>query len=61
MTAAGPATLKVGVQIRVGDAKLANAPKKGDRRYPPGCDPPLCQSDILPAIMAIAATSDCAR
>ena len=38
MTAAGgPATLKVGVQIRAGDAKLANAPKKGDRRYPPGC------------------------
>ena len=36
MTAPGPATLKVGVHIRIGDSNLVNAIKKQDRRYPLG-------------------------
>ena len=33
-----PATLRIGIHIRMGDSAVANAKKKGDKRYGPGCD-----------------------
>ena len=32
-----PATLRIGIHIRMGDSAVANAKKKGDKRYGPGC------------------------
>ena len=33
-----PATLRIGIHIRIGDSAVSNAVKKGDQRYRPGCD-----------------------
>ncbi len=42
-----PATLRIGIHIRVGDSAVANAIKKGDKRYQPGCDRPTRSGPLV--------------
>lgn len=37
-----PATLRIGIHIRMGDSALANTWKTGDKRYKPGCSSISC-------------------
>ena len=48
-----PATLRIGIHIRVGDSAVANALKKGDKRYRPGYDRPTTQSAAFVLKMAV--------
>ena len=48
-----PATLRIGIHIRVGDSAVVNAAKKGDKRYRPGYDRP---ARTRPRVVTMAVT-----